>query len=44
MRYYGMYKDKGFSDQAAQHLAVEALEGESDPPAMTRRFAGTYED
>jgi|694.fasta_scaffold06511_6 hypothetical protein len=44
MRYYGMYKDKGFSDQAAQHLAVEALEGEGDPPAMTRRFAGTYED
>lgn len=44
MKYFAMYKDKGFSEQAAQHMAVEAMEGDREEPAMTRRFAGTYGD
>lgn len=41
-RFYALLKDKGYSDQAAQHLAVEALEGREPEPQATLRFAGTH--
>ena len=41
-RYYDNYKEKGFCEEAAQAMAVEALEGKGEPPAESTRFAGIY--
>ena len=38
-RYYANYKEKGFSEDAAQALAVEALEGREPEPKESLRFA-----
>ena len=38
-RYYENYKEKGFSQDAAQALAVEALEGREPEPKESIRFA-----
>ena len=38
-KYEANYKSKGFNEHAAQAMAVEALEGNSEPPSESRRFA-----
>ena len=38
-RYFANYKEKGFNEHAAQAMAVEALEGGSEPPSKSLRFA-----
>ncbi len=35
---------KGYSDTAAQHLAIEMMEGREPMEKTTRRFAGIYGD
>ena len=37
--YEDNYKSKGFNQHAAQAMAVEALEGGSEPPSKSLRFA-----
>ena len=41
-RYYDNYKEKGFCEEAAQAMAVEAMEGGSEPPEESIRFARIY--
>jgi len=38
-RMYENFKSKGFDDEAAQALAVEAMEGRQDEPKESLRFA-----
>lgn len=45
--FFGLYEllqSKGYSEPAAQHLAVEMLEGRLEEARPTRRFAGIYGD
>lgn len=37
--YLANYKSKGFNEHAAQAMAVEALEGNEEPPEKSIRFA-----
>lgn len=39
--FYSRYKSNGFDDEAAQALAVEALEGREDEPRATLRYQMT---
>lgn len=39
-----LLKSKGYSDSAAQHVAVEMLEGREPMAHTTRRYAGIYGD
>ena len=41
---YELLKSKGYSDSAAQHVAVEMLEGREPMAHTTRRYAGIYGD
>lgn len=41
---YELLKSKGYSESAAQHVAVEMLEGREPMAHTTRRFAGIYGD
>lgn len=41
---YELLKSKGYSESAAQHVAVEMLEGREPMAQTTRRFAGIYGD
>lgn len=41
---YELLRSKGYSDSAAQHVAVEMIEGREPMAQTTRRFAGIYED
>jgi len=43
-RYYNNYREKGFCDEAAQAMAVEAMEGREEPPSENLRFARIYGD
>lgn len=38
-RMYDLLQSKGYSEPAAQHLAVEMMEGRQPMARMTRRFA-----
>jgi len=38
-RYYAIYKEKGYCDEAAQAMAVEAMEGREEPPETNTRYA-----
>lgn len=40
---YELLQSKGYSTSAAQHLAVEMMEGREPMTRMTRRFAGIYD-
>lgn len=42
-RLYELLQSKGYSTVAAQHLAVEMMEGREPMAQMTRRFAGIYD-
>lgn len=45
--FFGLYEllqSKGYSEAAAQHLAVEMMEGREPMAQSTRRFAGIYGD
>lgn len=45
--FFGLYEllqSKGYSEPAAQHLAVEMIEGRLEEARPTRRFAGIYGD
>ena len=37
--YEDIYKSKGFNEHAAQAMAVEALEGKSEAPTKSMRYA-----
>lgn len=39
IRLYDLLQSKGYSEPAAQHLAVEMMEGREPMAQMTRRFA-----
>lgn len=41
---YELLKSKGYSESAAQHTAVEMLEGREPMAHTTRRYAGIYGD
>lgn len=41
-QYYDNYREKGFCEEAAQAMAVEAMEGASEPPEESIRFARIY--
>jgi len=41
---YELLRSKGYSDTAAQHVAVEMMEGREPMAQSTRRFAGIYGD
>ena len=41
-RFYQLLKSKGYDDSAAQHLAVEMMEGREPEAKETTRFAGVY--
>jgi|GEM_PF-1347385 hypothetical protein len=41
---YELLRSKGYSDTAAQHVAVEMMEGREPMARSTRRFAGIYGD
>ena len=43
-RIYELLQSKGYSDSAAQHLAVEMMEGREPMARTTRRFAAIYGD
>jgi hypothetical protein len=43
-RLHDLLESKGYSDIAAQHLAVEMMEGREPMAKTTRRFAGIYGD
>ena len=43
-RYYDNYREKGFNEHAAQAMAVEAMEGNTEAPAESLRFARIYTD
>jgi hypothetical protein len=43
-RLYELLQSKGYSDSAAQHLAVEMMEGREPMARTTRRFAALYGD
>mgnify|MGYP006292673935 CR=1 FL=1 len=43
-RLYELLRSKGYSDSAAQHVAVEMMEGREPMAQSTRRFAGIYGD
>ena len=43
-RYYKNYREKGFCEEAAQAMAVEAMEGREEPPSENLRFARIYGD
>jgi hypothetical protein len=43
-RLYELLQSKGYSDSAAQHLAVEMMEGREPMARTTRRFAAIYGD
>jgi hypothetical protein len=40
--YFARFRDQGFSEDAAQHLAIEAMEGREQEPRRTLRFAGVH--
>lgn len=42
-RLYELLQSKGYSTAAAQHLAVEMMEGREPMARMTRRFAGIHD-
>ena len=42
-RYYAIFREKGFSEHAAQAMAVEALESGEDVKPSTR-FAAMHQD
>jgi hypothetical protein len=41
-RLYELLQSKGYSQNAAQHLAVEMMEGREPMARTTKRFAGVY--
>jgi hypothetical protein len=43
-RLYELLQSKGYSEVAAQHLAIEMMEGREPMAQTTRRFAGIYGD
>jgi hypothetical protein len=42
--FYELLKSKGYSEQAAQHLAVEMMEGREPESKAGMRFARAYSD